>query len=368
MIDNLVIRHYIKGDEANIIKLLDSVFNGWPGFDLNCSKLDHWNWKYLDNPAGMKDVIVCSNDEEIIASLGDYPRYIKLLDKTIRCSDSVDATVHPDFRGRRIYTKMEKMMEEHRIKSNSKIFTGIGGNPILIKRSKRQGDPDFPQPVIKLVRIKDISLHAKKKNIEISTLKKIGYMSLKSAHHLKKIFQPKNEDIEIKLKEINTFQSNIDEFWNKIKVNYDYILVRNNDFLNWRFCDSRNSNYRIIQAHDENDILGYCVTRINRLIKGYPEGFIVDVITEPKRKDVAKALIFDAISHCDEQGVNAISCLMVNKNTYNDILLNYGFVNSRSNFNVGLREVTPSIRDDLQKLYSANADRIDYQYVHTDWI
>ena len=151
-------------------------------------------------------------------------------------------------------------------------------------------------------------------------------------------------------------------------ANYDYILVRNSDFLNWRFCDSRNSNYRIIQAHDENDILGYCVTRINRLIKGYPEGFIVDVITEPKRKDVAKALIFDAISHCDEQGVNAISCLMVNKNTYNDILLNYGFVNSRSNFNVGLREVTPSIRNDLQKLYSANPDRIDYQYAHTDWI
>lgn len=52
------IREYLPGDEESIMDLLIKVFGGWPHFDLNCSPMRHWRWKYLDNPKRLNAVCV----------------------------------------------------------------------------------------------------------------------------------------------------------------------------------------------------------------------------------------------------------------------------------------------------------------------
>jgi hypothetical protein len=47
-----------KGDEEEIVTLLSTIFNGWPRFDLNCSPVEHWIWKYVENPTKMNKVVV----------------------------------------------------------------------------------------------------------------------------------------------------------------------------------------------------------------------------------------------------------------------------------------------------------------------
>ena len=42
------IREYEPGEEEQIVSLLDIVFDEWPSFDINCSKMDFWKRKYLD--------------------------------------------------------------------------------------------------------------------------------------------------------------------------------------------------------------------------------------------------------------------------------------------------------------------------------
>jgi len=47
---NFIVRPYCSGDEEKLVQLLQLVFNGWPRFDINCTSLDHWKWKYENNP------------------------------------------------------------------------------------------------------------------------------------------------------------------------------------------------------------------------------------------------------------------------------------------------------------------------------
>ena len=47
---DFTIRFYRPGDEKEIVPLLVLGFHGWPHIDLACSPLEHWRWKYIDNP------------------------------------------------------------------------------------------------------------------------------------------------------------------------------------------------------------------------------------------------------------------------------------------------------------------------------
>lgn len=49
MAEGFIAKEYQPGDEEGIVELLEIVFDGWPHFDLPCSRVDHWKWKFLDN-------------------------------------------------------------------------------------------------------------------------------------------------------------------------------------------------------------------------------------------------------------------------------------------------------------------------------
>ena len=50
------VRPYQPGDEEGLVELLDLVFAPWPDRDLRCTAVEHWRWKYLDNPFGVNMV------------------------------------------------------------------------------------------------------------------------------------------------------------------------------------------------------------------------------------------------------------------------------------------------------------------------
>ncbi len=57
------IRQYQDGDEAQIIELLEIVFDRFPKIKMRCSKKDHWAWKSKDAPSGLNPTLVAVNEE-----------------------------------------------------------------------------------------------------------------------------------------------------------------------------------------------------------------------------------------------------------------------------------------------------------------
>jgi hypothetical protein len=89
-------------------------------------------------------------------------------------------------------------------------------------------------------------------------------------------------------------------------------------------------------AEDGDQILGYCVCRINRYKPKYHVGYIVDLLTLPDRNDVAETLVRHTVNFLDDSGVNIIRSLNVKHNQIDKCLKKFGFVDSRIKQYVGI--------------------------------
>lgn len=335
------IRPYREGDEKQITSLLKLVFNGWPHFEINCSPEEFWRWKYLDNPLNSQYVMLGVDDEKIIGCHHIQPMNVKIGSEIVKGSTSGDLAVHPDYRGKGLMSTISVPNEKRAEKNGIKYSYFITSNPILVKtftsskdHSKRR--PAFPVTIRNHVRIQNIDLQLEEMPMNNPWLVKTGWRALKTIDRISEIVSSDSERSEdIKIKQVHQFDIRIDSFWEKIKKSYDYILERKQDYLNWRYSDPRLVGYMKAVALGKNDeIQGYIVYKINRYRKRYPIGYIVDLLTQNDRLDVAEALIAKAIDYFDKESINIVNCQHTQEKSITKALEKHGFLDGRINMHV----------------------------------
>ena len=351
---------YRPGDEEEIVQLLELVFNGWPQFDLNCTPLDHWRWKYLDNPLRLNILYSASFDNKIIGCTHTIPQRVKVGDKIFLSGTGADVAVHPDFRRRGIHNKIVDSKLDFEAKIGIKFHYGISNNPILIKRNMRRGFPLFPHDVSSFIRIYDVDLHLRMIPTKYAWIKKYGYQLLKIYNKLRNALRSySSSDHDFHISVILNFDDRINTFWNKIKDNYSLIVERKQNYLNWRYCDPRGGDYTVIQAEKDGHVLGYGVLRINMYRGEYPVGHIVDLLTIPERLDVAGALVEHAVIYFDKKDINTIQCLSIKNHPYERILNRYGFINSRKKLNI-FYQYYEGISENLKQVEKSSENKIHF--------
>ena len=244
-----------------------------------------------------------------------------------------DLAVHPNYRRIGISKKMSDLKHKFQIGYNTNLTYYIPGNPILIRRAIQRGRPSFPRPILNLVRIDDIDLHLRMMPAEHAWLKRYGFHLSKFIHKMRyalshwHMFNKSEQNYSIT--EIDRFDERINSFLREIRTNYNFIVERNQDYLNWRYSDPRGGNYIRKKAENDERILGYIILRINRYKREYPIGYIVDLLTIPDRIDVANDLITNAIRLFDNLSVNMIQYWGVQKHPHESLLRKHGFLKTR---------------------------------------
>ena len=325
------IRPYQPSDEGKIVELLELVFTGWPHFDLKCTPLDHWKWKYLDNPTNGSVMSLALSDDEVVGCFGLFIQRIKIGDRSYLCSNGVDVAVHPDFRRMGIYNKMWDLMKELKIDTGIKFHFGVEGNPIIIQKNLKLGFHLFPFSVLQFIRMHDIDMHLRLRPTKYAKFKKYGFQLLKFYNtHAFAIPSLTSSADDSHICEIKRFDNRVNTFWNEIKNHYNFIMERTKDYLNWRYCDPRGGNYIVKIAEKKGDILGYSITRINKYEIEYPTGYIVDIITLPNRFDVFNILVKNAVQHFNDNNINLVQSLVIKNHFHERLLRSHGFLNIRN--------------------------------------
>jgi len=75
------IRGYRSGDEQELVAVLDTVFDGWPSFDLSCTSTGYWRWRYIDNPGKSTLIVVCLAEDVIVGCVHYTTVNMKIGDK-----------------------------------------------------------------------------------------------------------------------------------------------------------------------------------------------------------------------------------------------------------------------------------------------
>jgi len=328
-------RLYGKGDESEIVELLTGVFGKWPQIDVDCSPIEYWRWKYLGNPRRDNLNVVAECDDKIVGCYHVIPLNIKIRESVHFCFTNVDLAVHPEYRQRGIMVGLREYKNRQALSLGARAGYHITGNPILLRRNLRVNKL-FPFRIANLVRIRDIDLHLEKMPVREGTVKKAGFLALKTLNRLNSALRIHgDEQGSFETREINGFDERYDRLWERLAPNYDFIIDRTGEYMNWRYSDPRIGGYTVRIAEDDSgELVGYCVSRVNSFREDYPIGYIVDLQVVPGKTKALERLIAETLVGYDEAGVNIVLCQLIKNHRHSSTLKKLGFLDSRVNFHM----------------------------------
>jgi hypothetical protein len=124
------------------------------------------------------------------------------------------------------------------------------------------------------------------------------------------------------IQEIDYFDERIDDFWNSTQDQYEIIVQRNKEFLNWRYSPNHPLRYRKFIATKDGQVRGYIILR-----RAQPEelnvGKIVDLYARRDDQQTIEGLIRHAINIFGND-VEVIECAAAPKE-YQETLAKHGF-------------------------------------------
>jgi GNAT superfamily N-acetyltransferase len=358
------IREYITGDEKGIVNLLEIVFKEWPHYDISCHPLDHWKWKYIDNPYGKKIIPIAIDGDLVVGSENGTTQLLKLWDQTYLSSQRTDLAVHPDYRRMGLYTKiLEYKTQLYKDKGYS-VTWGATTNPIVFDSELKWGRRTSIHKVLNYFYVNDVNKHYKYKKGKDTILKKIIMKYGKARVGLNT--PKKNEnDFDYTIEEITNFDNDYDIFWDQIKLSYDFIIDRSPKYMNWRYTDPRAGFYKIFVAKNEKKWLGYIVIRINRK-KEYHEAFIADLIAPPNRRDVSALLLKEAKKYIDKENVNIIYCWAIQGGQLESVLIGEAYIKSQNHPLLIYQNI--NFASEWDNMYKIEANRMYLNYGDSDWV
>jgi hypothetical protein len=140
-------RPYQPGDEVSILELLNI------GFEVRFD-LDTWKWRYINFPSFRKEnVLIVESDRRIMGHRGMFQREMCLGESKVPTVTFGDSTVHPDFRGKGVYSQIWQVSTGKTRAKGTCLLFGFQSKDSLpnILANRKLGFMEVPQ--IKYVKI-----------------------------------------------------------------------------------------------------------------------------------------------------------------------------------------------------------------------
>lgn len=330
------IRRYREGDEDQIVEVVGTGFGGWPWFQLSVPAVEHLAWR-LEGPKPNKDRHwLAVLDSRIVSVVVETELDVKVRGTT--CSLSIQGAVAtlPAYQGRGIFSQLYKYRLEHQRPFYDFTLT-ISANPIVLRQWERDPTPrlQMTNEIRTLIKVLDVRraalIHDQaggrlQRNLLVRLVTFLGFKLIGSVHGWRSGVQQ-----SWTITRITAFDERIDDFWQEASTAFEFIFERKQDFLNWRYCDSRGGNHAVFLAEQDGRILGYIALRLSSATRAQ----ILDVLALPERNDVVDTLLASAVEFLRESGIAAIQCWMPSSHPYNEILKQHGLVDSRRRVKFG---------------------------------
>jgi len=125
------------------------------------------------------------------------------------------------------------------------------------------------------------------------------------------------------ISQVSSFDERINEFWARVSSQYEIMVVRNKEYLNWRYAAVPDVDYSIYIAEKGGEICGYLVLRYMRR-EHTRLAAICDILTESPQ--ISRCLIWEAVEHCEREKVDVVYGHMIADRTLIKSFRNSGFI------------------------------------------
>lgn len=319
------IRKYREDDIEQILKLSCEVW----GNNISKSLEIRWKWELRENPYMMNVgplAWVAEDKGKIVGYVSRRPAQLKVFGKSMRALFIMNLTVHPYWRKKGIGGKLIDQMTNE-TNGGSFIFSRLVDERVFFFFKAHGYDELFSGSFLnRPLNFKNI-LMRKTGNVYLVKLV-TAIWELFSLIHLFQIKSSTPTDIEIN--RINSFDERIDKFWRDVCYEYDFIIERNREYLNWRFSEIPGKQYKIYLAESEGEIRGYIILSLPPTNgDSIKRGYTVDILAKINDEEAIDTLISKAIHVLRKDGADIVKCMPSNYSIHQSVLKRNGFVGNQ---------------------------------------
>ncbi|KAB2959730.1 MAG: GNAT family N-acetyltransferase [Candidatus Methylomirabilis oxygeniifera] len=270
------IRPYQAGDELRILDLFRRVF----GVERSC---EHWRWKFRDNPAGSYVLRVAeTQDGRLVGQYALLPVRTRWGHETVTFIQVIDVMVDPHYR---MGLKRPGLFS---VLAEQSVMAFLRGGLALIGYG-------FPTP--EALRI---------------GARAVGYHPLHPIQRLVKDLtvasRPRSfRPWSVRCERVARFGDNVEMLWRRCASSFDIAVIRDAEYLNWRYADCPDVAYTMVAAGQpwSGILSGAAVLRMGWADQ--PIACLADWLVPPDATSTAERLL----AHCEalarEAGMERLS-------------------------------------------------------------
>lgn len=274
-------------------------FNENPALKSYTSSKPSYNSSKSSNSSNRPSSHVFEDNGRIVGYISVVPGIVRIKNKNTGFVWGGDLMSHPGQRGKGIGKEMVRRWKEE---ANICLALGVGDAAYSIESRMGWFNVDTAKAMIKII-------SSKKFIAKILKTGKLDFLSPASDILLEIFFRAKKPGDEkcYSISEIKYFDSRFDRFWNRVSKSLGIAVVRNSEYLNWKYTKNPSQSFRIftISEKKNNVLKGYVVLgkiKSDNLVWGR----VVDFVIDPQEKDAMQAFISHLVRHFKKENCDGI--------------------------------------------------------------
>lgn len=245
-----------------------------------------WDWKFEQNPfsAGSSFSVILSEDSSILGFIGAMPVLVKYGSAFIQALWACDVFVHPSCRGKGLGVRLND-----ELKAKRQIAIVFGTNDAGARNIAKSGWI-FNKDVAEYYYTNAIKAFKDIMKVAIQKTNFIRHFRTRKKFHY-------SGNVHVRMIDAVIAPKDIDALWENVKFGYKKIVVRNYDYINWKYGSHPSIKYRMMLVESDKNLLGVGIFRKTPKI-----GRLVDYIGPAQDiglKFLLSLSFFKACSDCD---------------------------------------------------------------------
>jgi len=223
-----------------------------------------------------------------------------------------DWIVHPDYRGQQLWRRV-------RAWPGIDIPVRFGWTrlpPRVQKKIKWLSDP--VRPLVRVLDAGPLLAHF----TDSSLLASIGAKASVAARHVSQPFH-RTSTVNGSVVRLDTFDQRVDALWKKARRPASAMVVRDHQYLNWRYCQRPDAIYLRYGLERASELDGFLVARVGSY-RGMRWGYLVDFLAEEHSGAALASLIRAAVDDFRQIGIAGVTCYAT-ENATRGVLFRNGF-------------------------------------------
>lgn len=305
-----LIRHYRKEDKDAVLGLFQACWDE----EKSAMNRACWEWLYEQNPntAPERPVIFIMEDGgEIIGSVSCVPARLLVHGRAQPLHWVMDYMIHPRHRGGLRGFRLAQQVIQLSAATLGSGFPIQETVPIWLRAGRKVGVDEVGGfgPVVLPLTVRYV-LQRKTLAPMVTRPLDLLFRPLMAAHRAWRGLGAPARRPGTTLREIDRFDERITGFFDRVGSGYPIIVIRDEAYLNWRYCDYPAKTYRRVLAEGaDGEILGYMVIRTGRKPNGIREGFLVDFLVELGDRSTLRQLVHWAVARFRREGCDVVKAL-----------------------------------------------------------